>query len=185
VFGPTTFDSYLRDNVVSDPETDLVRTTSDQVGETLVGLLSRICEPTCEDCETDGRLAKYEFDCVDTDEEGDCVAYDFVLEGGDGSLVSYEPGSFESKDGESFEPVSATFGTEYCTLYAVVKAGREIEVQEVTAGNGSVTVAYVAPYAISFVEFYCTEAEAQAAADAFPGGKGGRGKGGRGKGGRR
>jgi len=175
VFSPTTFDDYLRDNVVSDPETDLVRTTSDQVGETLVGLLSQICEPTCDECEIDGRLAKYEFDCVEYDEEGECVAYDFVLESGDGSLVSFE--SFESKKGEMYEPVSATFGTEYCTVWAVVKAGRHTMVQDVTAENGSVTVDYVAPYAISFVEFYCTEQAAIDAADAFPGGKGGKGKG--------
>lgn len=178
VFGPTTFDSYLRNNVVSDPETDLVRTTSDQVGETLVGLLSQICEPACEECDTDGRLAKYEFPCVERDGEGDCVAYDFVLEAGDSSLVSFE--SFESKDGEMYEPISATFGTEYCTLYAVVKAGQEIEVQELTPEGGSATAEYVAPYAISFVEFYCTEEAANEAAEAFPSnGRGGNGKSGR------
>ncbi len=54
-----------------------------------------------------------------------------------------------------------------------MKADQEIEVQELTADEGSVTAGYVAPYAISFVEFYCTEQAAETAADAFPGDMGG------------
>ncbi|MEF8778192.1 MAG: hypothetical protein V5A36_04690, partial [Natronomonas sp.] len=95
---------------------------------------------------------------------------------GDDSLVTYEVGDFESKDGEAFDPVSATFGTDYCTVYALVKAGQELDVQELVAEDGTVTAEYVAPYAISFVSFYCTKEAAQDAADAFPSkGKGGQG----------
>jgi hypothetical protein len=126
-----------------------------------------IIDETCDECTSEELLAKYEFACVE-EVDGECVDYDFVFEKGDDTLVTYEPGSFMSKDDEAFEPVSATFGTDYCTVYAVVKAGQEIEVQELVADDGEVTAEYVAPYAISFVAFYCTEAAAQDAADAFP-----------------
>ncbi|MFB6205946.1 MAG: hypothetical protein ABEJ05_05400 [Haloglomus sp.] len=126
-----------------------------------------IIDETCEECTSDELLAKYEFACTE-EVDGECVDYDFVLEEGDSRLVSYEPGSFESKEDEAFEPVSATFGTDYCTVYAVVKAGQELAVQELVADDGEVVAENIGKYAISFVAFYCTEAAAQDAANAFP-----------------
>jgi len=126
-----------------------------------------IIDETCDECTSDELLAKYEFACTE-EVDDECVDYDFVFEDGDGSLVTYEPGSFESKEDEAFEPVSATFGTDYCTVYAVVKAGRELAVQELVAEDGEVTAQNIGKYAISFVAFYCTEEAAQDAADAFP-----------------
>lgn len=115
-----------------------------------------VVEEGCVECTTDELLAKYEFACVE-EVEGDCVAYDFVFEKGDESLVTYEAGSFESKPGEEFEPISATFGTEFCGVYAVVKAGPNTEEQDLITRDGEVTVEYIEPHAISFVEFYCAE----------------------------
>ena len=126
-----------------------------------------IIDETCEECTSDELLAKYEFDCTE-EVDGECVDYDFVLEAGDGDLVSYEAGSFASKSGEAFEPVSATFGTDYCTVFAVVKAGRDLSVQELAAEDGAVTAEATGKHAISFVAFYCNEEAAAAAADAFP-----------------
>ena len=123
-----------------------------------------IVEEGCVECTTDGLVAKYEFACVE-EVEGDCVEYDFVFEKGDDSLVTYEAGSYESKPGEAFEPVSATFGTNLCGVYAVVKAGRNLEVQELINRDGNVTVEYIEPNAISYVEFYCDEEEAEEAAE--------------------
>jgi len=167
------FDTYLQDEIASSPDDFVAVEDPADLGSQLQTLITEVCDE-CVPCESDELLAKYEFACVETDPEtGDCVAYDFVLETGDDSLVSYEPGSFESKDGEAFEPVSATFGTEYCTLYAVVKAGRGLEVQEREAEDGEVTATYLDPHAISFVAFYCTEEAAQDAADSFPSNGGG------------
>lgn len=119
--------------------------------------------PPCQTCESSSRVAKYEFSCVETDPvTGSCTAKDFVLEKGDDSVVSYQLGSYVSKEGEKWEPVSATFDTEYC-LWAVVKAGRNAVVQELAAVEGKATAEYIAPHAISFVDIYCTEAAAQAA----------------------
>jgi hypothetical protein len=115
-----------------------------------------VVEEGCEECTTDELLAKYEFACVE-EVEGDCVAYDFVFEKGDEELVTYEAGSYESKPGEDFEPTSATFGTEFCGVYAVVKAGPNTEEQDLITRDGEVTVEYIEPHAISFVEFYCAE----------------------------
>jgi sugar lactone lactonase YvrE len=140
-------------------------------GDMTVGALD-----VCDECTSEDLLAKYEFACVE-EVDGECVDYDFVFEKGDDTLVTYEPGSFMSKDGEAFEPVSATFDTDYCSVWAVVKAGQEIKVQELVADDGEVTAEYVAPYAISFVAFYCTEEAAEAAADAFPSNGKGKGKG--------
>jgi hypothetical protein len=148
-----TFDMTLNGNAYSYTNGDMATGT--------------IIDETCDECTSEDLLAKYEFACVE-EVDGECVDYDFVFEKGDDTLVTYEPGSFMSKDDEAFEPVSATFGTDYCTVYAVVKAGQELAVQELVADDGEVTAEYVAPYAISFVAFYCTEAAAQAAADAFP-----------------
>lgn len=167
-FGPADFDQFFKDEVVTPSETDqnFVRTTADQVGATLVNLLSEVC-PECAVCEADGQLAKYEYVFSD---DGDIVDA-FVLDGS-GSGFSYD--SYVSKNGEMGEPMTATFDTEYCEVYALVKAGQEFSVQLLEAEDGQVTAESVAPYAISFVAFYCTEEAAQAAADAFPSnGKGG------------
>ncbi|MDZ7687930.1 MAG: twin-arginine translocation signal domain-containing protein [Halobacteriales archaeon] len=125
-----------------------------------------VVDEGCVECTTEGLLAKYEFSCVE-EVEGECVEYDFVFEKGDASAVTYDAGSYESKPGEAFEPVSATFGTDVCGVYAVVKAGPELEVQELITRDGQVTVEYIEPYAISYVEFYCDEEEAEEAADKF------------------
>lgn len=126
-----------------------------------------VVEEGCVECTTDELLAKYEFACVE-EVEGDCVEYDFVFEKGLGeNLVTYEAGSYESKPGEDFEPISATFGTDLCGVYAVVKAGNNLEVQELINRDGNVTVEYIEPYAISFVEFYCDEEEAEEAVEEF------------------
>jgi hypothetical protein len=130
-----------------------------------------VVEEGCVECTTDELLAKYEFACVE-EVEGECLAYDFVFEKGDDELVTYEPGSYETKPGESFEPISATFGTDLCGVYAVVKAGNNLEVQELINRDGNVTVEYIEPHAISFVEFYCDEEEAEKAAEDFASQKG-------------
>lgn len=167
---------YLANRIATEPGDYVQVDNSSQIGTELQELLTEICNE-CVECEEDGLLAKYEFDCVE-EIDGECVGYDFVFEKGDPSLVTYEMGDFESKDGETFDPVSATFGTDYCTVYALVKAGQELDVQELFAEDGTVTAEYVAPYAISFVSFYCTEQAAKDAADAFPSnGKGRRGNG--------
>jgi hypothetical protein len=165
-------DAFLK--TVATVEEDYVQTDAESIGATLQAILSEICDE-CVECDTDAMLAKYEFDCVETADD-ECADYDFVLETGDGSLVGYAPGSFTSKDGEMYEPMSATFATEYCTLHAVVKAGRDTTVQEVVAEDGVVTVTAPDKFALSFVAFYCDENAAIAAAEAFPGGKGGRGR---------
>ena len=123
----------------------------------------------CEACESSELLAKYEFTCVETDPDtGECIASDFVLKKGDGSLITYTSGNYESKVGESGEPMVATFGTDYCSVWAVVKAGRELDVQEAVQTDNEVCVKAPGKHAISFVAFYCSEEAAQAAADAFP-----------------
>ncbi|WP_256295698.1 vWA domain-containing protein [Haloarchaeobius salinus] len=158
-------DDYLRNRIASAPEDYVQVDDSAQIGSALRELLTEICDE-CTDCEDDGLLAKYEF------EDGE-----FVLETGDASLVSFVDDT--DKDGEENEPMTATFGTEYCTVYAVVKAGRGLEVQELVAEDGQVTAEYIAPHAISFVAFFCTEDAAEAFAESFPSnrGNGGRGRG--------
>lgn len=145
-----------------------------QNGDMATGVL---IDETCLECTEEDLLAKYEFNCVET-ADGECISWDFTFDGGDDSLVSYTPGSFETKPGETFEPMSATFETEFCTVYALVKAGQEFDVQELDATDGQVTASYIDPYAISFVAFYCTKEAAEAAAEAFPsnGRGGGRGR---------
>lgn len=134
-------------------------------GDMSVGPLA----PVCVECTEDGLLAKYEYACVETDPEtGECVAYDFVFEKGDDNLVSYA-GSYEEMDGEAFEPESATFETEFCSVWQVVKAGQEFVVQELTADGGVVTATNGdSKYAISFVAFFCTEGAATHFAESFP-----------------
>jgi sugar lactone lactonase YvrE len=128
-------------------------------GDMTVGQLA---DP-CMECDIEGLVAKFEFE-----EDEETESYTFLLEEGSDEYVSFE--SFTSKEGEVNEPMTATFGTEYCELYAVVKSGQEIEVQSFEDIDGGVTVetANDEKYAISFVSFYCTEQAAQDAADAFP-----------------
>jgi len=127
-------------------------------GDMTVGALD-----LCMECDTEGLVAKFEFEYDDESE-----SYTFILEDGSDEYVSFE--SFTSKDGEDNEPMSATFATEYCELYALVKSGQEFEVQPFEDIEESLTVerANDEKYAISFVAFYCTEEAAQEAADSFP-----------------
>jgi hypothetical protein len=131
---------------------------------TLTDLTGNKLLADCEECADDGLLAKYEHVY---DDSGEPAVDGFVLDGEGHDGIAYE--SYVSKEGEDGEPTAATFSTEYCEVYALVKAGQEFSVQELTAdGDGSVTADYVAPHAISFVAFYCTEAAAEAAREAFP-----------------
>lgn len=135
-------------------------------GDMTVGELA-----VCDACETEGALAKYEFACVE-EVDGECVAWDFVLEGDGDDGISYTLGSFDSKDDEAFEPITATFETDYCDLAALVKGGRVEEWVEVTVEDGEATVTIDfenSPFendkngklfAISYVEFYCEEPSA-------------------------
>jgi hypothetical protein len=121
----------------------------------------------CQDCDTEGALAKYEFECVDEDEEtGECLNYDFVLEGDGDAGISYAGDDYEDKGDEENEPVSVTFETEYCDLVALVKAGTEEHCVEADVESGVATVdiedderftndSNGKQYAISYVEFYC------------------------------
>ena len=164
------FDDYLRDAIASDPDDFVAVQDASNLGADLETLISEVCEE-CADCTVDGRLAKYEFACVEAaPDTGECLAYDFVPEGDTDDNVAYTLGSFESKEGEAFEPMTATFDTEYCDLYALVKAGRELEVQSFEENDGSVTVgtANGGTFAISFVAFYCTEDAATEALERFP-----------------
>ena len=164
------FDDYLRDDIASATDDFVAVQNASNLGAELEALISEVCEE-CVDCSVDGQLAKYEFACVETDPDtGECLAYDFVPEGDADDNVAYTPGSFESKEGEAFEPMTATFDTEYCDLYALVKSGRELDVQSIEGNDGSVTVetANGGKFAISFVAFYCTEDAAVEAMEAFP-----------------
>lgn len=164
------FDGYLRDEIASSTDDFVAVQDASNLGSELEALISEVCEE-CVDCSVDGQLAKYEFACVETDPDtGECIAYDFVPEGDADDNVAYTAGSFESKEDEAFEPMTASFDTEYCELYALVKSGRELEVQSFEGIDGSVTVetANDGKFAISFVAFYCTEAAALEALESFP-----------------
>lgn len=121
----------------------------------------------CEPCDVDGLLAKYEFVEGEDGEDGD-----FELEKGRGDYVSYTEGDYVNKgdeDGEEEnEPISATFGTEFCNVYAVVKAGKDLTVQGLAVEEGEVTVTAPGKYAISFVAFFCAEQAANEFAQKFP-----------------
>lgn len=82
--------------------------------------------------------------------------------------IRYTSGSNTSKHGEEDEPISVTFDTDYCTLWAVVKTGHDLDVQELAVEDAKVTVTAPDRFAINFVEFYCTEDAAQDAAENFP-----------------
>ena len=166
------FDDYLADDIASSPDDFVAVTDAGNLGSELQALITEVCDE-CVDCPTDAELlAKYEFECVETemvDDEEVCVGYDFAFEKGDASLVSYDSGNYVSKDGDMDEPVSATFGTEYCTVWAVVKAGQDFEVQEIESEDDLVTVTNGdSKHAISFAAFFCTEEAAQAFAESFP-----------------
>ncbi len=164
------FDTYLRDEIASSPDDFVAVEDPADLGAELEALISEVCEE-CLDCSDGGQLAKYEFACVETDPDtGECVSYDFVLEGSGDDAVTYTSGSFTSKAGEMFEPMTASFDTEYCELYALVKSGQEFEVQSFEDLNGGVTVetANDGKFAISFVAFYCTLEAAEAAMESFP-----------------
>lgn len=118
--------------------------------------VGQLIDEECEDRVLD-EAVKYEF------EDGD-----FVLEGEGDDGISYMPGPFTSKDDEEDEPMSVTIEADYCTLWAVVKAGRGLDVQELVTEDGEVTAMAPDKFAISFVEFYCTEEEATEAAESFP-----------------
>jgi|GEM_PF-1055001 hypothetical protein len=136
-------------------------------GDMTVGVL---VDDTCEDCaDVDG--VKYEFACTETDPvTGECIDWDFVPEDEVNDGITYTPGSFTSKPGESFEPMTVDFATDYCELFVLVKSGQELEVQTFEDIDGSITVetANDGTSAISFVQFFCTLDAATAARDAFP-----------------
>ena len=164
------FDDYLQTEIASDTDDFVPVEDASNLGAELESLISEVCEE-CVDCAVDGQLAKYEFACVETDPDtGDCLAYDFVPAGDTDDNVAYAPGSFTSKEGEAFEPMSVSFDTEYCSLYALVKSGRELEVQSFNGNDGTISVgtANDGKFAISFVAFYCTEEAAVEALEAFP-----------------
>ena len=66
--------------------------------------------------------------------------------------------------------MTVDFATDYCELYVLVKSGQEFEVQSFEDIDGGITVetANDGKYAISFVQFFCTEQAALDARDAFP-----------------
>lgn len=143
-------------------------------GDMTVGVLD---VGTCEECNEEDLLAKYEFECVE-EVDDECVSWDFVLEGEGDEGISYTAGSFESKEGEDYEPMSVDFETDYCDLYVLVKSGQAFEIQSFEDNGDSVTVESASEkFAISFVAFYCDEGAANDAKEDFPsrgrGGKGG------------
>jgi hypothetical protein len=160
------FDDYLRDDIASSPDDFVAVTDASNLGSELETLISEVCEPECVECTLDESV-KYEY-VVEYDDEGTVTFDGFVLDGDYDGGISYV--SDVDKDGSMYDPMSATFDLGgLCDAWAVVKAGQEFAVTQVTADDdGSVTVGYVDPYAISFVAFFCTEADAQAFAESFP-----------------
>lgn len=130
-------------------------------GDMTVGFLD---VETCEPCELP---ADYKFEYVyEEDEYGEVLTDEFVLEAEmeiDGlTLTGYE--------GDMGEPMAVNVETDFCNLYVLVKSGQEFEVQSFADIDGSITIetANDEKYAISFVQFFCTEAEAVAAMESFP-----------------
>ena len=79
---------------------------------------------SCEDC-PDGKefIAKYEFECVDWDEDDNCIEWDFVFEKGD-DIVDITV--TEEKDDDPSEPISIEFGAEgYVIQHVCVYGGRD------------------------------------------------------------
>lgn len=164
------FDDYLRDEIASSTDDFIAVGEASNLGAELETLISEVCDE-CVDCSVDGQLVKYEFACAETDPDtGECLAYDFTPEADTDDNVTYTAGSFTSKEGEAFEPMAVSFDTEYCSLYALVKSGRELEVQSLQGNDGTVTVdtANDGKFAISFVAFYCTEEAAIEGLESFP-----------------
>jgi len=164
-------DDYLMNSIASTPDDYVAVENPSNLGSELEVLISDVCEE-CDECTLDESV-KYEY-VVEYDDAGDVTFDGFVLDGDYDGGISYV--SDVDKDGSMYDPMSATFdlGT-LCSAWAVVKAGQEFAVTEVTAdADGDVTVDYVEPYAISFVAFFCTEEAARAFAESFPsGGRGG------------
>lgn len=159
------FDDYLQDEIASTPDDFVAVEDPATLGEDLQTLISEVCEETCDPCELDG-MVKYEYEVEYEDDE---VVFDgFVLDGEYDGGITYV--SDEDKDGSMYDPMSATFNLGgLCDVWAVVKAGQEFAVTQVAANNdGNVTVDYVAPYAISFVAFFCTQEAADEYAENFP-----------------
>lgn len=148
---------------------------TDEETLTLTDLTGNKLLATCEECDEEGMLAKYEVESYEMEEEE--MAYHFVLDGGSDGYVTPVSGSMID------EPLSATFTTDYCDLYAVVKAGSFAEVQHVVADeDGQVTIygideeksnksgkEWIVTHAISHVQFYCDEQTAIDAANALHG----------------
>ena len=79
---------------------------------------------SCEDC-PDGKefIAKYEFECVDWDEDDNCIEWDFVFEKGD-DIVDITV--IEEKDDDPSEPISIEFEAEgYVIQHVCVYGGRD------------------------------------------------------------
>lgn len=169
-------DAYLKNSIASSPDDYVAVTDPANLGTELEALISEVCEETCDECVLDESV-KYEY-VVEYDDEGNVTFDGFVLDGEYDGGITYV--SDEDKAGSMYDPMSATFNLGgLCDVWAVVKAGQEFAVTQVTADDdGNVTVDYVAPYAISFVAFFCTEADAQAYVDGFASGGRGGGRGG-------
>ncbi|WP_254822195.1 vWA domain-containing protein [Haloglomus halophilum] len=164
--GTSVDDDYLMNSIASTPDDYVAVEDPANLGTELETLISEVCEPECAPCALDESV-RYEY-VVEYDDEGTVTFDGFVLDGDYDGGISYV--SDVDKDGSMYDPMSATFDLGgLCDAWAVVKAGQEFAVTQVTADDdGSVTVGYVDPYAISFVAFFCTEADAQAFAESFP-----------------
>jgi hypothetical protein len=165
------FDTYLENEIASSPDDFVAVEDPANLGSQLQALITEVCDE-CPPCESNDLLAKYEYEYEVDEETGEVLVDTFEPE------FETESFSFLSYEGEEGEPMSATFTTDYCSVWAVVKSGQEFEVQGFVDNDGTFTVgtANDEKYAISFVAFYCSEEAAQAAADAFPS-NGGRGRG--------
>lgn len=193
----TDLPTYLEENISSSSELFLQGDNATEIAGLGTDLAEILEENCCTECEEDGALVKYEFGCVEEEcvewesedeeecAERECVNHDFTPEGDEDGGISYsvnaEDPNYESKEGEENEPISVTFNTDYCSLFALVKSGQELEVQSFEEVDGGITVetANDGKYAISFVEFYCDEEAARAAKEEW-GDRGGKGKGKRG-----
>lgn len=157
------FDDYLENNVASSPDDFVAVEDAENLGAELQQLLTEICDE-CVPCESDDLLAKYEYEYGVDEETGEVLVDTFEPE------FETENFSFVSYEGEQGEPMSATFTTDYCSVWAVVKSGQEFEVQGFVDNDGTITVdtANDEKYAISFVAFFCNENAAEEFAESFP-----------------
>lgn len=130
-------------------------------GDMTVGFLD---VETCEPCDLP---EGYKFEYVyEEDEYGQVITDGFVLEDG----MAVDGLTITGYGGEMGEPMSVDVDTEFCDLYVLVKSGQEFEVQSFADIDGSITIetANDEKYAISFVQFFCSEADAVAAMESFP-----------------